>query len=929
MLVIVAGVVIAWLAHAQVARGQQSDTPSIQPAALPGGPTVATASPTRLVKLYDFEDRDDSGLKIGMSLSNAPDWYPIGRDPQESDPSFQRQPLHQQLQARRHYPAFNEVRMDDKAAHSGQYALHLQLRGGNTGAFVEVGAVPAVPGSDYRVSAAVRTDVLKRAGAQVSAYFIDARGKAMAHTIASVGPLQTDGRWQSFSLMLPGDYPDVAWIGIEVEVLQPTVNPESPLGDEQVVLPDIRGGAWFDDIAVWQVPSVRIATQSPVNIIRAPEQPQVSVSVRDLSGQRLVAEATIYDAGMNPVLRETRRVGAGSPGNWLWEPKLPAFGWYRIDLATVETEGPAAGQVIARAGGALLYLPGKEALAPADRARFTLIAEDANANELRLIDNLLIATNLYAVTLSAFNPQTTLADFEHQQAQINNAVEKLLMSGRHITLTLDPVPIELAQALGLDTADAMAAINKEPDQWETYLTPVVMRHGQRVRRWQVGSSLQADAYFQPHLLAASRKLTAMFYNLAPDPVLVLPWSLDQARRLGDLDQYEYATYVPVGITPRDLGQYLDDWQTPPAQVALELATPSALKVPQDQRVRDLTLRMLYAWEQEPAAMGLRRPWTPAGSRRDTLVPDPLLGVLANVSHHLAGRRVVGRLKVVPGVECMILDGNRGGMLALWNEQADEDAEIAMMLGNDPVAVDVWGNRVPLPKSDGIHRMTVPRTPVFIEGIDARLALFRSAFTLTPALIESRQGKHERTITLSNPFDSTISGRLIITGPEDWQSSPSTHFFSIASGKTIELPITFSFPINEVAGYKELTARVQFRADQPYDIELSSPMMLGLPGIDYSATMALVDGDKPGTTDAVVTAIVTNTGDTVVSLYAFASLAGHPRTEHPIPTLEPGESAVRSFRFHEVSHDLSGHAIRAGIRENNGPAILNYRLTPGN
>ncbi|NBC10186.1 MAG: hypothetical protein GVY24_00435, partial [Planctomycetes bacterium] len=866
-------------------------------------PDAATLLATRLVQFYDFEDTDDAGQKIGQSLSDAPNWYPIGRDPQEADPAFRRQPLHAELEHRRHYPAYCDVRMDNQAAHSGDYAMLLGLRGGNVGAFVEVGAVPAVPGSDYQVAATLRTDRLQSAGAYLTAYFIDARGRRIPDTDQTVGPIRTAGKWRTVAVSLTGDLREAAWIGIEVQLLQPTPSPDHPLGDEQVILPDIRGALWFDDVAVWQLPHVRVATQSEVNIIRAPDRPEVSVSVRDLSGQRLIAEAVLYDDAMQPLLTDVRRVGAGSPGSWKWQPKLPGYGWYRVDLRARETEGPAAGRVIARTGGAFLYLPPDKTMAPADRSRFVLAAENASDTELALLDTLMTETDLHAALLSAFNPHATLGDLPHQQAKIDRAIERVLVGGRQLTLSLEPIPIELTQALGLDAADALAAARNKPDQWLSYFTPVVMRHGQSVRRWQVGSAREADAYFTDELPDAADQFRAMLHRLAPEPVTVLPWSLDQAPRTDLGEGFAYALEAPAGIRPEELAEYLEPWRQAELATALELAVPSAADVPQPRRATDLALRMLYAWEQQPESLALRRPWTSAGRRREALVPDPLLGVFTNVAHRLANRRVVGRLPTSPGVECLILDGPPGGMLAIWNRRAPQQTRLDMYLGASPVAIDLWGNRLPLPETNGSHQLTVTRAPIFIEGIDADLARFRAAFRLDPPFIKSAQGSHERTLTLANPFDRTISGKLTLTGPDQWRAAPTTHFFSIAAGRSVELPVALSFPISEVAGHKKLTARAVFRAEKAYDIDLATPIELGLPGIDFQATLALVPGQTQGTRDALVTAVITNEGENEVSLHVFAALAGHPRQERPIPALEPGESAVRSFRFTDAQPQL--------------------------
>ena len=182
-------------------------------------------------------------------------------------------------------------------------------------------------------------------------------------------------------------------------------------------------------------------------------------------------------------------------------------------------------------------------------------------------------------------------------------------------------------------------------------------------------------------------------------------------------------------------------------------------------------------------MAIDKPWAAASDREAGLLPDPVLGVLASLADRLAGRRVVGRLPLAEGVECMIFeDGKGGGMLAAWNESAgEEDAEIDIHLGGKPVAIDVWGNRWEVPSVDGRHRVAVGTTPVFIEGIDPRLALLRASFEVDPSFIESSAVPHRHTMRFMNPWREPLRGKMRVTGPKGWGFSPSIHQFTVGPG----------------------------------------------------------------------------------------------------------------------------------------------------
>ncbi len=184
----------------------------------------------RLVEHFDFDERDDGNFeKLPMA------WYVVGRDALNSDPAFQRQPIHQQLTASLGYPRHNPVHFDDAQQTSGRESLYMGLDGGNSGVFLEVGAVPAVPTSDYLVTVRVRTTTLEHARACFTAYFIDGKGRRIDISTATSERVNTRGQWQTLSVRLLGDYPQAAFVGMQLELLQPQRDPNSPLGDHQIV----------------------------------------------------------------------------------------------------------------------------------------------------------------------------------------------------------------------------------------------------------------------------------------------------------------------------------------------------------------------------------------------------------------------------------------------------------------------------------------------------------------------------------------------------------------------------------------------------------------------------------------------------------------------------------------------------------------------
>ncbi|MBI1336750.1 MAG: hypothetical protein GC164_07295 [Phycisphaera sp.] len=883
----------------------------------------------RLVRYFDFEEACEN---VYDALPRH--WFVTGRTAATSDPNFMRIPLHQQMVGKPGYPRFNEVRFNIPTVERGNHSLYLGLDGGNVGAYLAVGAIPAVPGSDYLVTFRASTKLLKHSGAYLKAYFVDSAGKRIDASVRSVGPIRIESQWGAFSVRMTGDYPEAAWIGLEVGIEQPEADPSSPLGNHQVVLEDVQGAAWFDNIAVWQLPRVVVQTQSRTNILHDPDRPRLEMEVRDLTGRSLKAGVTIYDAQRRVVAQQSYGVGGGEPTAWSWTPTIEEHGWYLVDFKVYE----GTGKPIARSITSFIWMGGEGALSSLSGRRFVLDATGLPADQLALLPDMVESMGLRSVYVSAFDQRDTRQQIDRGDTANDRAISELVAQGRYVGVGLAPLPVELTQSQDLDRDDVADLFQKDSSVWLPYILPVMVRHGQRVRHWRLGPPSTADLFYQGSLPSKIEGVLSALRDVTPGPIAVLPWVLNQSRR-PDLDDrgLVYAMRAPASVQPGHLGEYLEPWmKSPEADVTLHLETQPADRMDQPRRITDMALRMIHAWEAGVHALAIDRPWTRGTDRTITLLPDPVAGVFSTVAHRLADRQALGRMPIGPGLECVVFsapsdsssDDHATGMLAMWNRSASDDpSEIETYLGPNPVMIDVWGNRQPLTTVDRKQRVRVGKTPIFIEGVDTQLALFRAGFTIDNPFIESRQTPHDRVLTIRNPWKRTISGSVFITDPRDWTISPRKYFFSIASGQSEELPVRIMLPISEVAGRKTLVARMDFIADRRYQTDLTVDLEVGLSDIDFDATLAMEAGTEPGTLDAAITSVVSNTGLKPVSLYAFAALPGFPRQEHIISRLLPGQTIVRRFRFKDAAGKVEGVPIRVGLREAAGPAVLNKILEP--
>ena len=875
---------------------------------------------------FDFEE----GRGATPNFGELPrDWHIIGRRPETNDERFEKIQLHSQLLRMPGYTIHSKVQFDPvQGVQSQNHSLYLKSNRDNVGAFLAVGAVAVVPGSDHQIDFRVKTRGLKRSYGKIRIYYIDREKKRIINSEVASPQIKTNGQWQEYSLKLSGEFSGATYIGIQLELNQPVFDDKNPLGKHQLILKDLQGEAWFDDIVIWQLPNVDVKTQSDVNIIRMPETPMLTINVRDLSGNPMRAVVKIYDADMNLVDFREEPVGDGAPSTWKWEPpNIKKFGWYMVDMSIygLKTINQAP---LARTIRTFLWLDKGQPLVTRETDRFKLILEDISNSSMPLIPEFADQSQISSFYVSAWTPETTITNMPIRQKNLSDLFRGLTRSGRSAAISLYPMPSELISKARRLENDVIGVFSKDINTWVPYVTPVINHQGQNVANWQIGSIDFAEdvkSASQPDLI---RKFADDFTNLAPHPSLVLPWSIIEPKDdLGKLD-VSYHLDLSAKTPPDQIKELLKDWQYKPGfNTQLHLNVLDARLFSHVDRGVDLALRMLYAWESDIDSITIDKPFVVVGSKNLRIIPDAVLGVYSTVSQHLASRKFVAWLKIKPGIKTMVFDGAGTGMMAIWAEDASEkDRFVELYLGEEIRATDIYGNKIPVSLVNGRHRIEIGDSPVFVKGIDTKLAIYRSRFKMTNPFILSHQEPHDRTIEIYNPWNRTISGSLRITDPSRWTISPSKADFFIAAGETYRLPIKIRFPRNETAGKKHLSAMVDFIAKIQYKIKLDTEVEIGLEDVEVDANLTRLKSKNGGIDDAVTVLNVTNKSEKSISMYAFASLTGFQSLKKTIQNLKPGQTVTKIFRFKNAADVVMNNSIRTGVHEISGPAMLMKRVT---
>ncbi|TVQ32642.1 MAG: hypothetical protein EA376_04570 [Phycisphaeraceae bacterium] len=850
----------------------------------------------RVVRIFDFEERDIHMEPVPLHWVRA-----VHNPPQRERPGF---------------PRWNESHLDNTVSHSGEWSVKLPTRGGSTSLRLTSGVAPAIPGADYVVSVMVRTEGLQHAKAQLAARLIDSRRGPIDASERRSRMVRTDGAWQELSVELSGGHDDAAWIQIDLELLQPEhqalVGGFDSTDAHHVMLEDVSGAAWFDDVVIRQNPRLSLRAGEGANIAIAPDSPGLITTVKDLTGESLRGHMVVHDIKGRTVDETTFDASwAGRPT--VWRPTLREYGWHRAHLTITSESGELANQAVD-----FVWTPERRRSTDEDRGRFGVIIEELDADHRTMLPELLrlLGTGAANLSLPALGLRADGAGEIEPSA--NEMMQSLLDARQEITLTLDRTPDaeDSAHDGGFDL------LFRESSETEPAFENVVSRYGQRVRRWQMGRTGQDFAFWERGILEGVERVERVLSRLAPEPIVTLPWSATLAISPEAARDAALTVSMPTGITPDGVVHFGEALPLDADMTLVIEPTPIEL-VGERAAAIDLFRRVVQAWRFQPARIAIRAPWRRGEGEEPELLPTAELAVYRQLVEHLSGRRAVALLPIAEGAIAIVMQGRDSDAIIAWNEWATpEDAVIRAYLAEGAVQViDPFGNMKEVAPSDGLHRIALTETPVIIEGVDVHLAQFRAGFHVEPPFVHSSARKHDLELVIQNPWPGGLSGTLRIVEPEHWRISPRVHNFNINPGETLRLPFETSFSVGEEAGQIPIGVDFNLIADRRYPtIRLAPTVEIGLPHVQLTSSYAIEDNG-----DLTVTLVVSNTGDRPLTMRSFAMAPGFARQEAPVSELQPARTTVKRFTFRGGAERLSGESIRSGLIEVDGLGRLNQTL----
>jgi len=932
------GAAFAFLTAAALGQLPEPDAP-IRPAAA-----------GRVVAFFNFEERESNPGEVPQNWFRSQD-NPLG----VRRPGF---------------PEWNRAALtftaeDPGCAFEGEGSVYLPTRGGGTSIVLSAGVIPIFQDANYLVTTKVRASKLTHARPFLTVRVLNSANRPIMGGQYQVS-LAPSAEWRTLALQVPGGHTDAAYLQVELSVLQPQQFRQGTIGEYQIWLQDLSAGAYFDNVSISQPPKVELSLGSPVNIVEAPQAPEVHVSVRDMTGEALVALLTVSDWTGNIIDKKTLSVPAELVAT-SWRPTIARYGWYSCRLDILSNGNSVGGSTTD-----FCYIPIRPArgsrdqygslrrfsVQHTDRAQFGIDVSDTDAAALSYVADVADQVSAGSLTIPVLHRELTAARAMAHAKLLTPSLDRLLAADRNVIFCIGPVPDAIAASLHIVPADAWAMCKQNTSVWFPLIAPLLDRYGQRVSTWRIGRTIDA---FGPELrpqvteeAALVAKNLASFVSAAR---VVLPVELPAMTLLPAVPGAVMAAVVADPIcTPHQIEAYVTSLiDGGGGQRVIGTDAIIVPPLPEDHYDRvaiasETVKRMIAYWAtihrrpvatsemqtgESEGAVGLPRfdisqPWKFDAARTTPIQPTVQLPAWLSTVDQLVGRRTAGQFPVPPGVVCWILapvtdaetNPPRGGALVLWNETAfPNDAVLRASLGQGLIrVVDMFGNvTIPSKQRDnlGHEEVVVPATsqPVFIEGIDIEFTRFLAGIRVEPSLLESNNARHELQFTVENPWPSPISGKMSILRPggydetvrdRSWRVSPRSFNFSVPPGSTGRFPFSVSFSASEEVGPKDFVMEVELTATQQYQpVLVARTMEVGLADLSIDVSYFVRGAQN---TDVIVEVAISNSGrrNRTLNLTAFAPEM--PRTKSSITGLVAGTQTIRRFTYPGALSQLKGKKI---------------------
>lgn len=815
------------------------------------------------------------------------------------------------------FPRFAVGGFDETVGHDAPPSFRLDSEGRNVAYRYRGDATATQLNCDYLVVGWIRTAQLDDGRAVLSAYHLDRDQRPITETQRFSAPVgeSRDGAWQEIRVALPGGPPRARAIGLTLWIVQEDVWRPGPRPKRYIAMHNIHGRAWFDDIRIYRLPRVTLATDAPGNAFPADRPVVLNVTVSDADTRGIGVRLQVADADGRVVFGDDLTIQPGESPAPI-PIRLPDIddGLYRatlhvsaagetlaertLDFARVSSADPNDDDGV-RALGIVLESGGRS---PAD-------------TELRLLRVLRAG----AVRIPVWSGRGDVPDLIDYSRETDQLLHELLRARVVVEGVFAGPPAELTRAAGAYPQSLMSVLDAEKAAWQPHLTRVVAPYASVFRSWQIGADGDSAVVGDARLPRVVQALRQEMESLTTAPQITVPGSIQWAPDGEGTGADGVCLEVDAAVLPEFIKEHLDAYRERKVPVS-----SAFIPLPRDGRMdrggllRDWFKRLVFTRHAGIETLFVSQPWN-VRTAGDAVTTEPTEEfVLLHTFVELVGSADPGdRVYLAPGVTALAFDEGERSVLVMWDDHAGPDGtEYILQLGGASRQVDMWGRSTPIELTDdGRHRIRLSHSPTIVDNVERWLLALRTTMNLNPRFLAMGFERHEVEFTITNPHESAVSGELRFDPPPGWQIRPSRLSLTLAPGQTLVAPLNVSFGRDETAGPRGIDVSMKLMADRTYELTVPLEVTIGETDLDAWG-LAFFVGDR-----LIVRHGVTNRSNETLNLRSVAIVPGRSRQYRLIDEFKAGQTITVEYHV-KNGESLRGRSIRLNLREIKGPRLHN-------
>ena len=907
-------------------------------AALGGAPTDAAVEHAVEVYRCDFGrsvDRDYDGWPDGWTRRRGGEYYEFLKITLETDPD-------------------------------GQGSLRIGMNGGAAAVFAPPVDISAR--FSYLLEADIRTQDLRHEGAYVLLSFYDPLGNLLENHRSPV--FGSSSKWQTLRIgPITSADPRASRAVISLHV-----EPRSRRHD-------LSGSVSFANLRLSRLPRITVKAGNESHLFTSLEDVEISCELSgitersaeisfellDVHGNKLAAhrDRLVFSGTARPVTIADNSAAEGLADGYVgrakWRPKLPDFGFYRVQVS-LYGEGRSS---LARTTTLVVVPPARRAA----RGEFgwSLAAGEAPYDLGSLADLLGEAGIQWAKYPLWFDDQ----DFAAAD-KLAWFAERLSLQRIELVGVLDQLPSESDSATGPPRSQFVADVLNDADVWKTALNPVLTRLSLKVRYWQLGSDEDFSLVGSARLPEKISEVQAHMRYFSPETHVGFGWRWLVPEPPAGARAWEFLSLgSDPPLTAEEIGRYL---AVPAADAASEVraaqspatkrgapAAPRPVKestglssrvtgrlaarrlpvsprtrpsqrwlileplLRQDYdlttRARDLVMRMVAAKIHGAEAIFLPRPFHPdRGLMNVDGTPGELFLPWRTGALALAGAEYLGSWQLPGGSTNHVFARDGMAMMVLWN---DRPVTERMYFGEEISQCDMWGRRT-IPKTvtsgDFVEQeVEVSPLPTFLIGLSEAVARWQVALTFDRASLESVFGRDQvLTILCESGLEQGVGGSLVLNAPASWTFDRTPRRFKLSEGEGLSQPIRIVLQQDANSGPQPLQIDVEMTADRSYRFRIYRTLQLGLDDVKIEMTTRLRDDGI-----LIVEQHLTNLTDNFMNFQSVLFPPGRRRQTRQVMNFGRGKNTV--IFLLPRGEELIGQKLWLRAEEIGGSRILNYTV----